>query len=394
MRARCAVVLALAVFVSVAPAVGVGAAPHGPTDVWRLWWGGEVQGVAVAGDGDVVVAGVQDRHAVVRRYAPSGDLRWERTFGVTGRRRYVDARAGVAIGTDGTVYVGGLVPLRSGDEEFPDVGAYVRAYGPAGRFRWMRIVHRHPYDAEIATSVAAGPGGVVLAGYTTCFECVGHQGWLKAWDPQGRARWRDDFEFAGIPVAKRDAPNDVAVAADGSVYVAGVVEQLDDQYGGPSVDDADIVVRRMTQGGRTVWTRVHPDRSTDSDEPWSVAVRGNRVVVGALVGAHEVEERSPRAWLRAYTTTGGRVAWTRRWAPEVGWEDEPAVGIGVRGRVYVTLPRSSRIVVLGLTRAGATRWAARMEGRQPVDLAIARSPAYVVAQRVGVDRGLVATFRP
>lgn len=388
-------VLSLAVLAAVVvPALADAHPPNGVRDLWH----GEAQGVALDPHGNVYVAGAKAERMIVRRYAPGGLLVWQRTWDLAGGwRRHVDARGGVAIGADGTVYVAGILTLLSGAVQFPDVGSYVRAYAPTGRLRWQRVIHRREGQDEIATAIAAGPGGVVLAGYASCFECESHEGWLKAWDRTGRARWTDDFEFAGFPDELRDKPTDVAVDRDGSIYVVGVVDRLYDEYGGEGLpSDTEVVIRRMAADGRTVWTRVLSDRSKDSDEASSVAVHGGRVAVAASFGAGWADVPSrPHPWLRTYTT-GGRTVWTKVWtAGDLGEQYEGhAVAIAPSGSLYLArVDAAPGVRVIAMTPRGAVRWYGSWAAHAPVDLTAGSGRVRVVTQTWDPDRALMLSYR-
>jgi hypothetical protein len=256
------------------------------------------------------------------------------------------------------VYVAGIKTVPSGDRDFRDVATFLRAYGPAGRLHWQRIYWVRKYQDEIATGVAAGPGFVVVTGYTSCFECVGHEGWVRAWNTRGRLLWVDDFEFAGIGVEKRDMANDVAVDRDGSIYVVGLVDRLEDEYGGDSPADSEVVIRRMTAGGGTVWTRVLSDRSKDSDLGRSIAVHGGRVAVGAIFGADTAQ---PHPWVRSLTASG-RSLWTRAWSGG-DWYEDVDVAVDSTGRVSVAWSGGHGVHLKALSPQGWGRWTSGVDAR-------------------------------
>jgi hypothetical protein len=347
----------------------VSASVRHPIGVKGLWWG-EIAGVAVDVRGDVYVTGSEGRkneHMIVRRSTRGGGLVWQRTFRQQGQDRWTRGRD-VAVGPDGTVYVAGVLTTPKSQGEFHEIATFLRAYGPAGALRWQRVFTIGGSWDPVPNAVAAGPGFVVMTGYTSCFECVEHEGWVRAWNPRGRLLWVDDFEFAGIDVAKRDMPNDVAVDRDGSIYVVGVVDRLENDYGGTAPSDSEVVIRRMTSAGGTVWTRVLSDRSKDSDLATSVAVRDGRVVVGALFGGGWGGRESPHPWVRVYSVHG-RATWTRVW-PGGQWHEDLAVVIGATGRVYAAWSSSVGVRVKALTAHGWLLWTSALDAEGSVDAVV------------------------
>lgn len=366
--------LPLAVVLTLVVATGatVSAGVRHPVGVKGLWWG-EIAGVAVDARGDVYVTGSEGRqheHMIVRRYARGGGLLWERTFRQPGEDRWTRGRD-VAVGPDGTVYVAGILTTPHHHAGPHEIATFLRAYGPAGALRWQRVVTIEGFWDPAPNAVAAGPGFVVMAGHTSCFECVSHEGWLRAWNPKGRLLWVDDFEFRGIDVAKRDMPNDVAVDTDGSVFVVGVVDRLEDGYGGIAPSDSEVVVRRMTRSGATVWTKILTDRSKDSDEATSVSVADGGLLVGALFGSLDARSRPAHPWLRLWTT-GGDAVWTRVWTGSGVWYALDATMDRI-GRPFVAWSpaRTSgrTTVVKALTPRGWLRWTSSVDLREPPHLA-------------------------
>jgi hypothetical protein len=357
-------------------------------------WPGEVSSVAVDARGDVYVTGSccfrQREHMVVRRYARGGGLVWERTLHRKGRYAFARGRD-VAVGTDGTVYVVGVLSLKEGwDEGSPTVATFLRAYGPRGALRWQRVYSIAGYLDPVPTAIAAGPGFVVVTGYTSSFESVEHEGWIRAWNPSGRLLWVDDFELCGIAERKRDMPNDVATDRAGSIYVVGVVDRLENEYGGQAPADSEVVVRRMTSSGGTVWTRLLSDRSKDDDVATSVDVLDGRVVVGALFGGGWGGTAAPHPWLRAYSTTG-RVVWTRVWPGGSDWFEDLGVTLGPGRRAYVAWSAERGVRLKALAERGRLRWSARVAARGEVDLDATGGRVRLVGVRGSYAR--LITFR-
>lgn len=98
--------------------------------------------VAVVPNGDALVAGSVTGPSVpagadwmLRRYAPDGSLRWERTWNSTDDRLTIsdDVPTAVAAGPDGSAYV--LGTARRGT---PTATAWLMKYGADGTLRWSR----------------------------------------------------------------------------------------------------------------------------------------------------------------------------------------------------------------------------------------------------------------
>jgi uncharacterized delta-60 repeat protein len=169
--------------------------------VWqRRWDGGGTEGgeaVAVAGDGSVYVTGGtnsfgESGHLFVLRFALDGTLVWQRT-------RAAAAGEGIAVGPDGSVYAAGLAPR---------------------------------------------PGGLVESDVV-----------LLKLDPQGTLVWQRAYSAAEIA----DARGGVAVAADGSVYVAGGIQEV--TRSGDAVNDT--VIAKFAADGSLVWDRGYGGKQGD-----------------------------------------------------------------------------------------------------------------------------------
>ena len=191
------------------------------TLAWSKSWGTagateEGQGVAVGSDGSVYVAGVAPRagdpfagqfDAVLLKLDAAGSLVWQQAFA---GGDVTDARGGVAVAPDGSVYVGGGFQGPSGSS-FVNEGLILKVAGD-GRLVWARR-----WDGGFAEDIAAAPDGrVVFAGGAN----EGVDAFLARLEPNGKTV--DATVWGGLGL---DAGRGVGVAPDGTLSLAAVVEQ-------------------------------------------------------------------------------------------------------------------------------------------------------------------------
>jgi len=188
------------------------------TLIWDLTWGGNQGGasaVAIAPDGMIYVTGatfdfgVGQGDAFLLSFTSTGTLNWQRTWGGDG----FDVPRGVAVATDGNIYITG------------DTGnsAFLVKFSPDGTVGVQRewgVVGKTGIpndDQTFGNGVAAAPdGGAFVVGDTSGtgfnpnlvaapFDSGGNFVWLRVGGP-------------GF-----GSTQDVAVAADGSLHITGNV---------------------------------------------------------------------------------------------------------------------------------------------------------------------------
>jgi hypothetical protein len=182
-------------------------------------------GVAVDASGDVVVVGRTDGalgkaqagggDAIVRRYSPSGRLRWTRQFGTAER----DEALGVAIDGSGNAYVVGYVGAALVGAGFGTDDAFIRKLGLGGKVRWTRQfgTASGDYANAVVTDrkgrpwVAGDTGGVLGDASLGASDA-----YLRAYRANGSERWTMQF---GTPSV--DSAATVALDARGSAILAG-----------------------------------------------------------------------------------------------------------------------------------------------------------------------------
>jgi uncharacterized delta-60 repeat protein len=262
---------------------------------WQRTWEGPDQfgndranGVAVAPDGSVYVTG---RTLGVRgdvlllKFSPEGSLVWQRRWDGGG----TEGGEAVAVAGDGSVYVAG------GTDSFGGSGQLlVLRFAPDGTLVWQRV-----RSAAAGEGIAVGPdGSVLVAGLAPRPGGVIESDMvLLKLDPQGLLVWQRAYSTAEIV----DARGGVTVAGDGSVYVAGGIQEVTRQ--GDAVNDTMIV--RFGSDGSLVWDRGYD--GGNGDFPGGVvALSDGTVLVGGETASFGAG--SDDAFLLRLDATGKGVA--------------------------------------------------------------------------------------
>lgn len=178
--------------------------------VWQrsLGAGGSSSGAAVsiAPDGSVVVAGTvngafdgmtTDGDMVVAKYAANGDEQ----FATVVRAAGADTAKAVAVGADGSIYVGGKAATGGGD-------AFVARIAPNGKLAERRTIDSG--GSEAINGLAVDGDGNVLA-------LISQNGTAQVRKLDGSSLATD---LGSVNLGKADA-RAIAVAADGSIAVGG-----------------------------------------------------------------------------------------------------------------------------------------------------------------------------
>ena len=195
--------------------------PEG-TVVWFKEWGNDGfseqgQGIAIGPDGDVYVAGVAPRpddpfqfrfDAVVLKIDPAGNLVWQRAFPDGDQ---TDARGGIDVAPDGSVYVGGGFQGPSGSS-FVNEGLMLNITS-AGDLVWARR-----FDGGFVEAVAAASDGRAVFVGQTGFEGE-NDAFVLRLAPNGKTV--DASTWGGLGL---DGGRGVGIAADGTISLGAFAE--------------------------------------------------------------------------------------------------------------------------------------------------------------------------
>ncbi len=196
------------------------------------------------------------------------DRTWIRQFGTI-----LDDGSGGAVAVHGrNVYVSGSTDgVLPGQTSAGKQDAFVLSYDSRGQLRWTRQFGTTGDDQTRAGALAANAHMVVVAGSVT--GALPGQTWLfgtdafvRAYDPSGDVLWTRQF---GSP--QNDIARGVAIAKDGSIFVAGQTK------GQPGQQTIDGFVMRLAPDGTVLWYR---ELGTSRNDPTvGVAVTRDAVFV-------------------------------------------------------------------------------------------------------------------
>ena len=233
--------------------------------VWQRTWTdpdqfGNAAGndVAVAPDGSVYVTGRSSGvlgDAVLLKFSADGTLLWQRRWDGGDR----EAGEGVAVAADGSVYV----------------------VGPTASFGSHLFVLRFAADGTLLSQRIWGPGaeatdvevgaddGIYVSGGAQSASGASGALALKL-DALGAVVWQTTYFAPDLA----DARGGLAVAADGSVAIAGSVRELSGTF------DIDALVVTFDPAGNLVWDRSWGGMSGDVGKGTAFLADGRVVLVG------------------------------------------------------------------------------------------------------------------
>jgi hypothetical protein len=306
---------------------------------WTAEGGRAFTDVARGPDGSLYVAGI-DRSSItaaasLRKYSASGRLRWTRTW-----VPFPQASAnglGVAVGSDGTVYLLGVVRGTCEGQ-----GWFVRAYKPGGDLRWKYVTPGWQCSlAEFPTDIAVSRSRVVVSGFS--HGCCGdqfHDGWITVFSTNLVRRFRANTEPPATPLGWFDTAWGVGISSGGAFFVSGwaatasIPREASPTPGTPFLEKLD-------PHGHKIWSHRASSSMPTMYLPVALGMSANRVVIAAGVGGKDVAWgfAPTTGWVASYTLQG-RLRWQNRFG---GGKNEAAAptgaGIDGDGRVWLLSTR-------------------------------------------------------
>ena len=291
---------------------------YGASLLFQQTWGGNnfdhAEGVAVAPDGKICTAGTTpsfsvsgDSDVLLLKYAPDGTLLLQQTYGTAGG--FEDGN-GVAIAPDGSIYVAG-----SADNS----KALLVKFDANGALLWQRTWGGTQGEIAFGVAVSGDGASVYITGQTLSFGAGFLDAFVVKFDASGNLVWQRTW---GGPI--NETGQAVAVAGDGSVYVAG---------DGNSFFGNDAILLKFAADGTLIWERDWRGGTSLSDDSGGLGVATARDGSVYMAGRSLIAGRGQRGAFVKFAADGN-VVWERTW----GSGTDAAVGVAVArdGTVFMT----------------------------------------------------------
>ncbi len=351
--------------------------------------------MAVDNAGNVYVTGtIQNatQDIVTLMYDTNGNLLWVKFYaGAADPNISIgpdDTPAGIAVDGNGNVCV-------VGHSDFPNDSTDFVAlkYDAAGNEVWAA---KQRFDGGAATDIAIDVSGNVYLGGYAYFTRGGFDYLAIKYDAAGRLRWWNNWDVDG----GGDFAYAIAVDAAANVYLAGEVTFFDESDHGFEINPG-FGTAKIDSTGQPLWLRGEGTNFSDADESASdvaVDAQGNIYVTGFaewapgnidfLTVKYDTEQN--RVWIRNYDSPGSVL------------DAASKLVIDSAGNVYVT-GISTRVingfnnddyVTLKYDNAGNERWVMRYNGPGnnndiPSGLTVdANGNVYVTGYETGTGTGL------
>ncbi|MBD3161275.1 MAG: hypothetical protein GF346_03670 [Candidatus Eisenbacteria bacterium] len=296
----------------------------------------------------------------VAKYDADGDLVFSARYDGPGHGP--DRGLDLAVDADGAVLVVGQ--SWGGDASQYDLVAI--KYGPDGTEQWVARYDGEFHKWERGVAIASdGEGGAVVTGwshfandptYGEQYEYV-----TMRYDAQGGEIWTTSYTGPG-PVHS-DRPSDLAVDANGDVYVTGATYVL-----GLAWDFGTIKLRGTD--GHLLWQRRYDYGIGGIDEAYAIALGGSdRVCVTGLSYTDLVDGRKADAATVAYDAAGNEL-WVARYDGADGLFDlGEDLAVDAEGHVYVTghttdSTTAADYLTIEYDDEGSERWVRLYDGPQ------------------------------
>jgi uncharacterized delta-60 repeat protein len=267
--------------------------------------------------GALVISGTTDNNFLVLKYAGDGTLLWDQTHDSPGSG--ADQASGVAVDSQGGIYVTGIVYEPAGDAAVVTV-----KFNADGDDQWTHEEYGDFGSVFQFADVRVGPDNEpVVVGNTESTCGLFQVRTYKLDAATGEAQW-----LAVFPEDPCDSmePVDMAIDQEGNVVVTGFGLHGNTQY--------HFQTMRYDAQGQLLWHRTFDGVGTSTDQASSLALdaQGNAYVAGLTTFPPQ-----NRDFTAVKYTPQGEEAWSVHWAGPAGTnEGANDVAVTASGEVILT----------------------------------------------------------
>lgn len=241
-----------------------------PPIQWQKTFGGsnpdEGRSVQQTSDGGYIITGFTssfgptDPNVYLIKTDPNGDIRWQKTFGGSGR----DQGGSVQQTTDGGYIISGLTQSNGAG----NWDVYLIKTDPNGNLQWQKTFGEADSDEYGSSVQQTTDGGYIIAGYTTSYGTGDTDVYLVKTDPNGDSKWQNTFGWINSEYGFS-----VQQTFDGGYVVAGYI-----WFSGGGVWDVYLI--KTDPNGYLKWAKTFGGSGGDSGNSVQQTSDGGYVIVG------------------------------------------------------------------------------------------------------------------
>lgn len=248
-----------------------------------------------------------------------------RQFGTSG----ADAVNAMATDVDGHVVAVGVTQGMLGAAAFGNDDAFVRKYDAKGQIVWTQQFGTAGLDYAYGVAIAPD-GSVYVAGHTSGSLDQASAGltdaYLRKYDADGTLLWARQFG-----TSSQETGTGVTVDPAGAVYIAGMTQG---SLEGASAGAADGYVRKYDASGGMLWTYQYGTSASETPAGVALDGAGSVYVAGSTSGALTGTSFGSQDGYVRRLGSDGSVLWTRQFGTN-GMETVKGPVVDVGDLVYV-----------------------------------------------------------
>jgi hypothetical protein len=276
---------------------------------WQKTYGGTdldfATSIKQTSDGGYIVAGVAYSFGVgngdlwVLKLDPSGNVKWQKTYGKAGG----DVATSIEQTSDGGYIVAGATD--SFGKGFSDL--WVLKLDSSGNVQWQKTYGGADWD-EASSIEQTSDGGYIVAGETDSFGAGRDDLWILKLDSSRNVQWQKTYGGA-----KDDMAKSIWQTSDGGYIVAGMTESFGDIKG-------DLWVLKLDSSGNVQWQKTYGGAKDDGAISVKQTSDGGYIVAG---GTDSFGKGNEDLWVLKLDSSGN-VQWQRTYGG-VGFDDSSSI---------------------------------------------------------------------